>query len=249
MAHEAMHSHENEKDITWKAGRDHLNRIKDGGGFQSGMSHDKHAFPEKVHSLCCMDERVVSERNDSVYSAGSGILIKDNPKKRAAFVGELKKAGVKNVTTHEGCGAVSLYAKQKNISVEEAQVEARQWAKDLSKELGGAYEGELTVSPQDYHVAQVAYYDFTGRFNPSMTGDYPAGFVISRKYMPAEDATAQTSVGVGIAKGDHGYGKRFDKKTPFTIVIVAENDADLKLGKKELQALSGADVTIDGFIK
>ncbi len=249
MTHEMAHSNEHEKDTTWHATRDHLNRIKEDGGFQNAITHEPAAFPEKVTCVCCMDERVVNEKSDAVYSAGSGILIKDDPKKWKAFVKELKAAGVTNACTHEGCGAVGLYAKQKNISLEQAIEESRESAKKLAAELGGEYEGELTVSPEDYHVAQTAYYDLTGRFNPGMAVAFPPGFVISRKYMPAEDALAQTKVGVGIAQGEHGYGKRFDKKNPFVIVVVADTAADLAKGKKEVKGLAGPSVIIDGFVR
>jgi hypothetical protein len=253
MGHENHHSIEAEKDARFARDRALIRRIRKAGGYQKWVARSEGtrsaAFPEKVSSLFCMDDRVVETGTNGVYSAGSGILIKDNGKKREAFIAEMRNAGVTEITTHEGCGAVALYAKREGKTPEEAQEDARAWAKELAAELHGGYRGELPVSPE-FHIAQVLYYDMTGRFNPGNAPTlFPPGFVVSRKYMPAYDAKAQTEVGIAIAKGDHGYGNRFGLfKDRFAIVVVAENKKQLALGKVEVRKKAGVSVSVDGFI-
>lgn len=249
MPHEMHHSSaeiEEMKDISWKRGRDHIREIEDSNGFRFFDQSHPEAFPEKITCVYCMDERLTERVTNGVFLAGSGILNKDKKKK---IVKALKKEGVRDVTTHEGCGAVGIYAQKKGITADQAKKEARAWAEELSQELGGKYGGELSVDPEEYHVAQVAYYDMTGHFNPGNSfGTFPPGFVISRKYLEKDDALEQVRIGIhDIALTDHGYGKRFDKENRFYIVVVADNQRDLANGEKEVRKFKSDVVKIDGF--
>ncbi len=245
---------ETKKNADWKLGRAHLTKIEQVGGIGEWVANSKpdaieKAFCKHPKCLCCMDERVVCQKKDGVYSAGSGILVKDDPEKREAFIAELQTAGVTETTTHDGCGAVALYAEKKGITVEEAKKEAVEWAKYLADRLKGKYKGELRVAIP-YHNAQSAYYDLTGTFNPQNASKiFPEGFVISRKYMKPEDAVLQIQVGVSIATGKNGFGDRFSEETPFSVVIVASSAEELATAKAELSAVASHSVNISGFVK
>lgn len=252
MGHEMAHTNEKEKDIHWIAGRSLARSIERAGGYQKWVKkHSEEAvgaFPEKVNCLCCMDERVVAQKRNAVYSAGSGILIKDDVEKRKNFIAALKKENIKEITIHEGCGALALYQRLNNLSADQAQADMVEWAKYLSVRLQGEYGGELGVAPADFHVAQTLYYDLTGKFNPANAPTlFPSGFVVSRKYMDKKSALAQAEVGVGIALGDHGFGKRFNKKDTFTVVVVGRNAKEVAKGKKEAKKFARKEVAVQGF--
>lgn len=189
----------------------------------------KRVFEDAPVCVCCMDERVAGRQN-GISIGGSGILIKDDPVKRAEFIQALKARGITKVYLHEGCGAVrGVYAGAKNISAEQAEAEALAWAKELETELGGDGTIEtLPVVPREFHNAQCAYIAFTENFNVQAAGDtLPPGFVISGTAVGIEHVAAQASVAVSIAFGSHGFGDRFTRENPFVIVIVANNESDV----------------------
>lgn len=213
------------------------------------------AFEDAPNCVCCMDERVAG-KNNGVSIGGSGILIKDDPEKRAAFIKGLKARGIQRVYLHEGCGAVrGVYASAKDISPEQAEAEALTWAKELEQELGGDGEIEtLSVTPKEFHNAQCAYIAFTENFNVQAAGEtLPPGFVVSGTAVDLDHVMAQVGVAVSIAFGGHGFGDRFTKENPFLLVIVGNTDADIAriAAHPVLQGLvqeNGGRVKIDGFV-
>ena len=233
---------EREKDRHWKRGRAHVDDVLGAGGFNGYISEKssrireaRKAFETLPTCVYCMDERAAMNAKNGVYVAGSGILLKDNPQKRAAFIEECKRLGVTDTTLHPGCGAVALYAKQKGISVKQAEQDAKDWARTLARKLGGRYRGEVRIEPKDFHVAQGAYYDSTNKFNPGNAPDiFPTGFVVSRGVVSAEDALAELNVGAGIALGDHGYGNRFTRKNKFMVTVIARSPEEADKGEREI---------------
>lgn len=257
MANEfGMHPGAKEPSIEaeWEKGRALAGRIEGAGGMKAWVEKNSEeaaaAFPEQVAKIGCMDERVVDQMEDAVYVAGSGILDKNNPDKTALLIRHLRENGVKNVTMHKGCGACALFQKANNLSDEQLAREVDAWGRTLAAELGGEYEGVVDVTPKDFHTAHVMYYDTTGRFNPSTApGVFPSGFVIGRHYLDSESALAQAEVGIGIAHGAHGYGKRFDDKNRFTVIAVANDAALLEKAEKEIEALKKLGIATDGFVR
>jgi hypothetical protein len=245
---------EREKDVSFRNGTRQMAVIDASGGFRTYVRKNAavavRAFPNHVSCLCCMDERVVVQKGDAVYAAGSGILLKDNGAAREAFIRKLTKAGVTEVTLHEECGAVALYAKKKRITLAKAQKEAEVWARYLAKRIGGTYRGKRIGVGTHYHVARAAYYDMTGVFNPAQARHvFPPGFVVDRRYLSKPEAVREMRIAVDIATGAHGYGKRFDRRHPFVVAVVADNTREAEAARSELARLRSPLVAVKVCIR
>ncbi len=212
------------------------------------------AFAGREAKLCCMDEGTT--RGD-MRSAGSGILTEGA--ERAAFLSALKAAGIKEVTSHEGCGAASLFRKKHGLDHLSADEVAIQEAKKIAEELGVPYTGHITdlSRPKEFHNARVVYYDATGRFNPSKLRELPPGFVISRRYMTPEQAQSEVKIAASIAFGDHGFGRKFSSREPLLVVPIGDAteaafdrevlESELTAVARELSEDDQSRVKIDGF--
>ncbi len=205
-----------------------MHTINSAGGFsQFATKHESeitNSFVEPKY-VCCIDERI--PHNGSISIAGSGILIKDNPEIFEIFVKYLKQKEIKQVRMHEDCGAVGLYAQEKNISIEKANKESLQWAQELTNALGGSSLEISEVLPVDigFHNALCAYIIFD---NLSIPKDlFPRGFEINASCVQFPQVLEQVAVSVDIALGHHGFGVLFTKDNPFTIVTVTKNGNDM----------------------
>lgn len=237
----------------WEYQKNILNEIYSKGTKQyiENLTGLPKAFQKNNKILRCIDEGVLVEHG-GVHSAGSCILCGE--KKAKEF---LKKSGAKGITSHEGCGAAKLDAINKGIDPAKADEHGMQWAKHLAKISGIPYVGHIEAKqmgrPANFHIARVAYYDATGKFNPSAIKELPIGFVISRKYMNADQAIIEAGISASIATGHHGFGAKIDQKNPFVIIAVADpNNRNLSLEnlKTELKSVKEeykGKVIIDGF--
>lgn len=194
------------------------------------------AFQTKEHVLCCIDEGTPF---GDMRSAGSGILMEGGDREK--FIEELKRAGVKEVTSHAGCGAAALYREKMGLTGKSVDEVAQEGARKIAEELGVPYKGHLTelARPKDFHNARVVYVDGTGLFNPSAVEGLPAGFVISRKFMTSEQARAEVGVAMSIAFGDHGFGKKFSDKDPLVVVTIGGEELMVGQLQQELEGLAG----------
>lgn len=208
---------------------------------------ERHKPEETMHRCaCCMDGRTPF----GIHSAGSGILLSPDEFKKFA-----KEANLDSISSHEGCGAAKIYAKKMGLDINDSDNIGRQWAEERAKELGVPHT-HLTVE-QPFHSERVCYYDGTGKFNYKGVEGLPEGFVVGRKFMKKESSLAEVNVAINIIFGDHGFGKDLlTKENPFVLVVVAENEKELKKLKAELEeVIKGIDpeladmVAIDGFVE
>ena len=221
-------------------------KIKDGGFEKYANSLEKIGdyFILKDIAVRCIDEGTP----EGLHSAGSGIL-RDKAEVASAF----KKAGVTEITSHDGCGAAKLYAKAKGLDESKADEYGKQWSEEIAKELGIPYRhipAEEMQRPKEFHIARVAYYDGTGTFNFGDGKTFPPGFIISRKIQSEQDSLAEAGVTLDIAFGDHGFGSLITETDPFIFVVIGKDKEDMELIKKELRNLEhnyGKKVTLDGF--
>lgn len=194
------------------------------------------AFETKDHTLCCIDEGAPF---GDMRSAGSGILMEGEV--RMKFISELKRAGVKEVTSHAGCGAAALYREKMGFTDKSVDEVAQEGAQKIAEELGVPYKGHLTelVRPKGLHNARVVYFDGTGSFNPSAVDGLPAGFVVSRKFMTPEQAREEAGIALSIAFGDHGFGKKFSDGEPLVVVTIGGEELSAEQLQQELEGLAG----------
>lgn len=200
-------------------------------GFQSYFANQpniKEAFFLRDRSVRCIDEGTVG----GIHLAGSGILLD-----LEAAAKYLKAAQADSVYSHEECGAAKLYASKEKLDSEFCDEYAREWAKTLANYLKVPYKGHIPISqmarPSGLHIATVAYYDATGKFDFSPIQELPEGFVISRKYLEAGYAQEELNTAISIALGHHGFGRRFSAKTPFAVVILSDSNDNLSRDQLE----------------
>ena len=173
-----------------------------------------------------------------------------------------KELGVKNVTSHEGCGAAKLAYTRDNPgshpTPEQADKYAKQWAEKVADKMGeSAAATDIPLAemerPAEFHNARVLYFDAVGGFNPNKEKGLPMGFVISRRHVPGEYALEELKVAVDIAFSGHGFGTLFTPGNKFVIIPLAKDQNSLKEITEEIKnALAGnkhlAKIKIDGVI-
>ena len=200
-------------------------------------------------TLGCIDEGVDGDLN----LAGSGILMLDievkngelkliSAEKLKKILLKMKNAGLRTITSHQGCGAMGLFAKKHNVTSEKAIGFGSQTLQALTLELGLTYQ-HINASemhrPAELHTARVIYVDGTGHFNPYAigAGHLPQGFSISRKFTDAEYALEEIKISLDIAFDDqHGFGKKFTKETPLIIIAIGGDESKGEIPLETLMA-------------
>lgn len=223
------------------------------------------AFVKEIDTVVCIDEGCAHKDitgKGKLNIAGGGILLparseSDRLEIAVKFFNEL---GVKNITSHEGCGASKLAFVRDNPgskpTPEQVNEYAKMWAEKLAQKMGAtAYDIPLAEMerPAEFHNARVLYFDTVGGFNPNKEKGLPIGFVISRRHVPSEYALEELKVAVDIAFGDHGFGELFNDKNKFVIIPLAKDAASLRAAEAEIEnALAGNEnfskIKIDGVI-
>ena len=190
----------------------------------------------------CMDEGTPG----GYHYAGSGIL-----REKEEVVAEFKAAGVKKITSHDGCGAAALYAKANGIDVSEADVYGKKFAQEIAARLGLPYEhisAEQMNRPKEFHVSRIAYYDGTGRFDYQAAKELPAGFIISRGIQKDSASIEEAKVAFNIATGDHGFADKINTENPFVFVVVGKTEEEVNRLTSELSGLVNERARIEKFI-
>ena len=166
------------------------------------------AFATPQPSVRCVDEGVVG----GIHLPGSGVLL--SPEK---LPGALLKAGIREITTHDGCGAFAL-GFPNEIDPNNASVA---WGKRVAEQLGLSHR-HITADemdrPRDLHTAVAVYYDGTGNFN--RVEGLPRGFVVSRRRFDSGPEDLQLCL--KIALGGHGFGELFSEETPLSVVLLED---------------------------
>lgn len=217
--------------------------------FESLDDHKGAFYPEdkQEKKICCIDERTYGE----LHLAGSGILLKEEE-----AVDFIKKSGATAITSHAGCGAAKLAAQTAGLELDSQGIEqySKDWSKKISELANIPYIGHLDVVPQEFHISRIAYYDASGRFEPSQIKKLLPGFITNRKYLDTKHAKEEVLIEWSIAAGDHGFGKdRFSRESPFLIIVIVDpSNTDLSFDKLEAEIkeipeiMSGLD---EGYIK
>ncbi len=247
-----------QKQEIWEKNRlEVMYRIANGGFMRFAHTHDEYV-KEMSNRLptcvCCIDGRV-APFYDAVAIAGSGILIKDDPKAKRHLVSILLEKKIKKVTLHEDCGAVSLYAKQKDISIEQAKEDAFEWAYELTKLIGGDEDPKMLEVDQDFHSETCVYVvpDNFSLQGMEWKNSHLTGFMISTSAVSFPHLLQQIEVAISIARGEHSFGEYFTKEIPFTVVIVAHDKKELhnmQLNPEIVKLISEQNgcVVLDGFV-
>lgn len=223
---------------------------RDGAGkYFGGIESLAKAFELKDHCVRCMDEGTPT----GIHLAGSGILLGVDKGAEA-----LKLAGCDGIYSHAECGAAGIYARTNGLDAAKADEYGIEYAKNVAEKLGVEYKGHIGIDnmarPSGLHVARVAYYDGTGKFDFTADEKMPPGFVVSRRYVDAAYALEEVKVAISIATGGHGFGELITTENPFMIVVIGDKtNADFGLDKlrtelAEIEKANGSKVKVDGFV-
>lgn len=231
--------------------------LKQGKGMPeitAGIGELSKAFGEAPFSLGCSDGRICEHR---LGGAGSFILAPEEELEK--FIRE-NKGRIKQVTSHDGCGAAAIKFKELKEAgklpegVNTADELGAAFAKNLADRLkAGYYHIPAREMSGEVHNERTVYFDGTGRFNPLALKEMPTGFMcagpklgFSREYCRKELAIL-----CGIALGDHGFGERFSEDNPLYIIVSAESAEQLKaleeIAEKAAEEFKGR-VAVKGFV-
>jgi hypothetical protein len=265
-------------DFSWEEQSRVFEQFKQSGGFSSYVS----TLPKLSEAfnvdrfLRCIDEGT----ENGIHAAGSGIAYVITDGLNKSFTGyeaidagvnaaeeAFKDASLEGIYSHEECGAAKLVynalseefrSQLKNdLSMSSPDEFGDYFSKKLAERLGKDYKGRIEIDvmtrPSGLHVTRFTYVDGTGNFNPAVAEGLPQGFVISRKYLGADQTGVEASVSIDISTGDHGFGSRITPEQPYVLVAVGNpNDPKLSVESlmKELQPIAakyGGKVIVDGF--
>lgn len=259
MGIDHRHSHEAEAQKLWEQSEE-LKFIKDlkaGKGVAESMSQFdlSEAFVKRSEELGCSDGRIFEHR---LGGAGNFILASDAERKKFILG---NKGKIKVVKSHDGCGAAAIKFQQMidtGESLPEGVTTADElgiyYCKKLAEELGAEYKHISAAEMSGaIHNERVIYFDGTGKFNPGVLADLPAGFMCSGSALGLSSEYQEVELGelAKIALGDHGFGKSFNKNNPLYIVISANSQEQLaELKEVAEQAAKGfhGKMAVDGFI-
>lgn len=213
------------------------------------------AFENSPETLGCSDGRINEHR-----LGGAGDFILASEEEREKFISE-NTGTIKEVTSHDGCGAAGLKFKamqEAGEALPEGVTTADElgiyYAKKLAEELGAEYRHisaeEMTG---DIHNERVIYFDGTGKFNPRALKEMPAGFISTGPKLgfSEEYCSEELSALSNIAFGHHGFGDKFTKEYPLYIIISASDEEELvklkRVAESSARQFDGR-VVVDGFI-
>lgn len=183
------------------------------------------SIPNAPLYLLCIDDRLpgiscLSSSASYAHMAGEGIL---NPN----ALRDLQNIGLRGFIVHKNCGAKALYCKTHAIEsgFDEEGTKAVYKLADSMKLPVAQIVNEQDI--EKTHIARVVYYDGTGKFDWSRVKGLPPGFIISRKIISDSSyAQMEANIAVEIAKGNHGFGNRFNDQSPLYVVAVTDGNQD-----------------------
>jgi hypothetical protein len=186
--------------------------------FVNQNTNSKDAFTCYDGKLCCIDEGTTGQE----HLAGVGILW-ENQEELKIYI---KKAKIKKIFSHANCGAAVLYAKKNNLDVSKSDEYSKEYAKNLAKELGLAWEHmeENNVNrPKSFHVARIIYYDGTNHFDYTLAKCFPPGFEVSRGMTNAKNAFEEVKLCCSmILDPNYGFGAFVDEFNPIVICPIGD---------------------------
>ncbi len=270
MENEKSHDQElaEAKLAAWDAENNEIKTLlKDGSQkyFSTEFPGFKNTFVKEMDTAVCIDEGCAHKDingEGKLSIAGGGILLPaQSEDERLEIVAKFfKELGIKNVTSHEGCGAARMAYVRDNpgTSPSPGQVDqyAKMWAEKLAAKMNAAvYNIPLSEMerPAEFHTARAVYFDGVGGFNPNKEVGLPQGFVISKRYVPGEYSLDELKVAMSIAFGKHGFGELFTTENPFVIIPLANSAEELNNLKNEInQALQDnpnrEKIKVDGVV-
>ncbi len=259
MYSETEHLNKEEIDRLWGESENNfvVNLLKSGKKLSDIIPRIKNfesAFTEIPKSLGCSDGRICEHR-----FGGAGAFILASAEEQEKFAEENKEK-IKEVTSHEGCGAAGLKFKAMKKAGEQLPVDVKTadelgayHAKKIAGELGADYRHiKAEEMSGELHNERAIYFDGTGKFNSGTLAEMPTGFVSSSPNLGFSEEYCRNELIAlaNIALGDHGFGEKFSKEDPFYIFVFAENEEQLarlkKIAQKAAENFSGR-VAVDGF--
>lgn len=256
--HKMQESSDNSVEVLWSKSQENLlvTMLVDGKSLEdivASIEGVKDCFKNQPESLGCSDGRITEHR---CGCAGSSILAGE---KDVETLIQKAQGKIKEVTSHDGCGAAAIKFKQMKDEgilpggVFSADELGKYYSARLAEKMGIEYR-HITSEEMSgsLHDERAVYVDGTGKLD--LGGDLPPGFIcsgpslnLSSEYLTIEIATLTS-----IALGDHGFGGKFTEENPFYVLIFAEDKDQLSelksIAQKAVDKFDGR-VVVDGVLK
>lgn len=231
--------HEKRADKLWEEAQ--ANRIvqglKEGKEISELVTQEQREliFKETPCCLGCSDGRIHEPR---IGRAGMGIVagVENTVTAIKRMYGEGKLNGRLTIKSHDGCGAAKIVCSQliekgklpQGYNSDDLGVQfAKEVAKKLQREgYDVAAEHTQGKAMDELHNEVAIYFDGTNKINIENSG-FPRGFIFSGMDFSAAESVTELKALCGIALGDHGFGDRFTKESPFRIIVSAHSEEQL----------------------
>lgn len=189
----------------------------------------------KFHRNIIIEDKITRPETNSEWLARLGQDLKFKN-----FIDSLISKQVKEVTSHEDCGAAKLkggaekgdddgYVLASFIATEMQKIDAAVVHNHLT--IAGDREGKNKMRGE-LHNERIIVLDGTGNFDPDVLG-LPGSFLLSGASLEANETEIKTElqqelrVMCDVVDG-HGYGsKRFKQNDPFYIFVAADTQVEL----------------------
>ena len=221
----------------------------------SSIEDFEKAFAKVPKILGCSDGRIRDHR-----FGGAGDFILASEEEREKFISE-NRGKIKEVTSHEGCGAAGLKFEAMQEAgealpdgVTTSDELGKYYVKELANKLDANYRHiEAREMSGEIHNERAIYFDGTGKFNLNSLKEMPAGFISNSPKFNFSDEYCQQELSAlcSIALSDHGFGEKFTAESPFYIIVTAQNNEQLaklkKIAESAVRQFDGR-VAVDGFV-
>src|SRR3989344_5897472 len=187
MEHEKEQELEQAKQRAWEIENECLRALLENGSeqyFRQKFPNLKLAFVKEMTVVVCIDEGCAHKDYNGqgkLTLSGAGILFpaRSEEERIKTVAGLFSEMGIKNITSHEGCGAVGLAYQRdfpgSTISREELEEYGKEWVKKIIEEKermgheanAGHIAAEDMERPAEFHTARAVYFDAVGGFNPN----------------------------------------------------------------------------------
>ncbi len=261
--HSELETHREEVEKLWEQSENNpvIERLQAGEPIQTileSLPEFETAFAQMPQRIVCSDERIPAPEGGKIGIAGQLILAPD--KEWEEFIKKYR-GRIKEVMSHEGCGAAKVKFEQlKQVHELSPALKTPDQlgafhTRQLADELGASYRhitSEEMTGP--IHNARMIMIDGTSRFNPAALPELPAHFVSSGAGFGLSPNYLKTELKIltSIAFGDHGFGQRFDRDHPFYLVVSTKDQNQLKdlmeLARTAVEEF-GDRVIVQGLVK
>ena len=195
---------------------------------------------DSLITLGCVDDGLRKLGGIIPLPASGLLFLKEND-----LIEFIKKRKVDVITTHVGCGAALVWAREKyglHVTQKRADELAMKYIQFIASKAKIQYRHyfrEDMARSQKYHAARMVFLNnVQNRFYPSRIKELPSAFSIERfATLNFKKAEKELELVIKIAFGEEGFGERFTEEKPFIIVCCLNENDNFEEIKQEINGV------------